>query len=143
MGHVKEYNGKSYQFETLNVISRQQTNDPYKNINGPRGTDMRKVLSDPNLSEQQKFGYWRKCMSPQLSDDDVQYIMSIVQKRMGNQLDEADNPNYFGANSASPIPGTPEDLQDVRTPAQKRKDAIRAVKKARELRKFMGHNEVR
>jgi hypothetical protein len=143
MKHVKEYNGKSYQFETLDVISRQQTNDPYKNLNGPRGTDMRKVLADPNLSEEQKFGYWRKCMSPQLSDDDVQYIMSIVQKRMGHQLDEADNPMYIGGNQNSPIPGTPEDLSDVRTPAQKRKDAIKAIKQARELRKFMGHKPQR
>ena len=117
--------------------------DPYKNLNGPRGTDMRKVLADPNLSEEQKFGYWRKCMSPQLSDDDVQYIMSIVQKRMGHQLDEADNPMYIGGNQNSPIPGTPEDLSDVRTPAQKRKDAIKAIKQARELRKFMGHKPQR
>lgn len=143
MQHVKEYNGRSYNFETLDVLSRQQTNDPYKNINGPRGTDMRNVLSDPNLSEEQKFGYWRKCMSPQLSDDDVQYIMDIVKKRIGNNLNEADNPMYIGGNQNSPIPGTPEDLSDVRTPAQKRKDAIKAIKKARELRKFMGHNEVR
>lgn len=143
MSHIKEYNGRSYQFETLNVISRQQTNDPYRNINGPRGTDMRNVLNNPNLSEKEKFGYWRKCMSPQLSDDDVQYIMDIVKKRIGHNLNEADNPMYIGGNTNSPIPGTPEDLADTRTPEQKRKDAKRAIKQARELRKFMGHNEVR
>jgi hypothetical protein len=66
-----------------------------------------------------------------------------VKKRIGHELHEADNPNYFGGSSLSPIGGTPEDLQDTRTPAQKRKDAKRAIKQARELRKFMGHNEVR
>jgi cytidyltransferase-like protein len=54
-------------------------------------------------------------------------------------LTEGDNPNFFGGSSMSAIPGTPEDLNDTRTPTQKRHDAIRAHKQEVHLQRWMGH----
>lgn len=75
-------------------------------------------------------------------------IMSLLAGQNGDwnfeiQIDgalkEADNPNYFGGSSLSAIPGTPPDLSDTRSPAQIKMDAMKARKKERDLRLWMGH----
>ena len=89
LGYVKNYNGKPdksgnipFSFNTLNVISRQETNDPSKDQEGPRATPMRDVLMDPTKSEQQKFAVWRDSMNDELSDDEVRDLMHKAQQRM-------------------------------------------------------------
>lgn len=55
--------------------------------------------------------------------------------RVLSDLNEADNPNYFGGSSQSAIPGTPNDLRP-----QPDVEDIRAYQKEiRELKRFMGH----
>jgi hypothetical protein len=75
--------------------------------------------------------------SGKITSSDGDWIMSINLDDI--DIKEADNPNYFGGSSMSPIPGTPEDLNDTRTQAEKRRDARRAHKKAVELQRWMGH----
>jgi hypothetical protein len=91
LSYVKNYNGtpdKSgnipYNFNSLNVISRQETNDPSKDLEGPRATPMRAVLQDPNASDEQKFQAWRDSMSPELSDDEVRDLMNKAHTRMSD-----------------------------------------------------------
>lgn len=50
-------------------------------------------------------------------------------------INEADNPNYFGGSSMSPIPGTPEGLQ----PKASDEDIEEYHQEMRKLKKFMGH----
>lgn len=61
-------------------------------------------------------------------------IKAILDRVLGG-LTEADNPNYFGGSSISPIPGTPRSLQ-----LQPSKKSLRADRKeAAQLQRFMGH----
>jgi hypothetical protein len=89
LSYVKQYNGvpnkageTMYSFNSLNVISRQETNDPSKEEEGPRATPMRAVLTDPNATEEQKFQTWRDAMSPEISDAEVHELMNKAQERM-------------------------------------------------------------
>ena len=89
LGYVKNYNGKPnkagdipFTFNTLNVISRQETNDPSRDQEGPRATPMRAVLMDPAKSEEEKFAVWRDAMNPELSDEEVMDLMHKAQQRM-------------------------------------------------------------
>jgi RNA polymerase sigma factor (sigma-70 family) len=89
LGYVKNYNGKPdkagnipFSFNTLNVISRQETNDPSRDQEGPRATPMRAVLMDPAKSEEEKFAVWRDAMNPELSDDEVIDLMHKAEQRM-------------------------------------------------------------
>jgi hypothetical protein len=89
LGYVKNYNGKPdksgnipFTFNTLNVISRQETNDPSRDQEGPRATPMRAVLMDPAKSEEEKFAVWRDAMNPELSDDEVIDLMHKAEQRM-------------------------------------------------------------
>lgn len=89
MQYVKNYNKKPnkagqilYKFNNLEVISRQQTNDPSREEEGPRATPMRQVLLDPTASEQQRFAVWRDAMSPELSDQEVTVLMNKAASRM-------------------------------------------------------------
>jgi len=89
LGYVKNYNGKPdksgnipFSFNTLNVISRQETNDPSRDQEGPRATPMRAVLMDPAKSEEEKFAVWRDAMNPELSDDEVMDLMHKAEQRM-------------------------------------------------------------
>jgi hypothetical protein len=91
LSYVKNYNGKPnkagdvpYSFNTLNVIARQETNDPSREEEGPRATPMRSVLMDPKASEEEKFAAWRDAMSPELSDDEVRDLMAKAQARMSD-----------------------------------------------------------
>lgn len=56
-------------------------------------------------------------------------------RKKSKSIKEGDNPNYFGAGSMSPIPGTPMDLQPKPTAKKIRKQR----KHERDLQKFMGH----
>jgi hypothetical protein len=89
LGYVKNYNGKPdksgnipFSFNTLTVISRQETNDPSKDQEGPRATPMRAVLMDPAKSEEEKFAVWRDAMNPELSDEEVMDLMHKAEQRM-------------------------------------------------------------
>lgn len=89
LSYVKHYNGTPnkageipYSFNTLNVIARQETNDPSREEEGPRATPMRAVLTDPNANDEQKFQTWRDAMSPEISDDEVRDLMNKAHTRM-------------------------------------------------------------
>ena len=89
MQFVTNYNGKPdkagnipFTFNTLNVISRQETNDPSRDQEGPRATPMRAVLMDPAKSEEEKFAVWRDAMNPELSDEEVMDLMHKAEQRM-------------------------------------------------------------
>ncbi len=87
--YLKNYNGKpdkagniAFNFDTLNVISRQETSDPSRDQEGPRATPMRQVLQDPSKSEEEQFQVWRDAMSPEVSDDEVRDLMNKARQRM-------------------------------------------------------------
>jgi hypothetical protein len=89
LSYVKQYNGvpnkageTPYSFNSLNVISRQETNDPSKEEEGPRATPMRAVLTDPDATDEQKFQTWRNAMSPEISDAEVHELMNKAHERM-------------------------------------------------------------
>ena len=91
LSYVKQYNGKPdkagnvpYDFNSLNVIARQETNDPSRDQEGPRATPMRDILKDPNATDDAKFQAWRDAMSPELSDDEVRDLMHKAQQRMAD-----------------------------------------------------------
>ena len=91
LSYVKNYNGKPnkagdipFAFDNLEVISRQETNDPSREEEGPRATPMRAALMDPAKSEQEKFALWRDAMSPELSDEEVMDLMHKAQQRMSS-----------------------------------------------------------
>jgi len=92
LGYVKNYNGNPdkagnipFNFtDGLDVISRQQTNDPSAGEEGPRATPMRAVLKDPNVSDDEKFQTWRDAMSPELSDEEVRELMVKAMNRMND-----------------------------------------------------------
>jgi hypothetical protein len=87
--YLKNYNGKKtksgevlYTFESIDVISRQQTNDPSRTLAGPRATDMRNILLDPAKLDEDKFAFWRDAMSPKLNDNEVHMIMKLAEHRL-------------------------------------------------------------
>ena len=87
--YLKNYNNKPdksgnilYNFDNLDVISRQETDDPSKDQEGPRATPMRQALMDPNKSEEEQFQVWRDAMSPQIGDDEVRDLMTKAKERM-------------------------------------------------------------
>jgi len=91
LSYVKNYNGKPdkagnvpFNFNSLNVIARQETNDPSRDEEGPRATPMRAILQDPNATEDEKFAAWRDAMSPELSDDEVRDLMHKAEQRMAD-----------------------------------------------------------
>ena len=93
--YLKNYNGKPdkagnvpYTFDTLDVISRQETDDPSRGEEGPRATPMRAVLTDPGKSDEEQFAVWRDAMSPELSDDEVMDLMQKAKARMGQMAAE-------------------------------------------------------
>jgi hypothetical protein len=126
------------EFDNIKVISRQETNDPYASEAGPRATPMREILKDANASYEDKLAVWRDAMPEQLSDDEVKNFMTIAAARMGVPLEEsvteADNPNQFGGNSQSAIPGTPSDLLPQPDPEEVKK----YHREMADLKRFMG-----
>lgn len=95
--YLNHYNGKpdkkgnvAFNFDNLQVISRQETKDPSRGEEGPRATPMRAVLMDPSKSEQEQFAVWRDAMSPELSDEEVMDLMQKAKTRMAQMA--ADKP---------------------------------------------------
>jgi len=93
--YLNAYNGKPnkkgeipFNFDSLNVISRQETDDPSRGEEGPRATPMRAVLTDPGKSDEEQFAVWRDAMSPELSDDEVMDLMQKAKARMGQMAAE-------------------------------------------------------
>jgi hypothetical protein len=103
LSYVTQYNGRPnkageipFTFNSLNVISRQETNDPSKDEEGPRATPMRQVLTDPegfkaenpdyaNMpTKQMQFAVWRDSMDSQISDEEVLDLMHKAQQRMSD-----------------------------------------------------------
>jgi hypothetical protein len=132
-------------FDSVKIMSRQETGSKTSNLEGPRATPMREILKDTGATTEEKFEFWREAMPAALSDRQVMAVMRLAAHNLGFPIDnatvnEADNPNYFGGSSMSAIPGTPPDLSDTRSLAQIRRDAIKARKKELELRRWMGHH---
>lgn len=103
LSYVTQYNGRPnkageipFTFNSLNVISRQETNDPSREEEGPRATPMRQVLTDPegfktehpdyaNMpTNQMQFTVWRDAMNSQVSDEEVMALMHKAQQRMSD-----------------------------------------------------------
>jgi len=73
---------QSYGLESLQIISRQQVNDPAQSEAGPRATPMREILKDPNTTEEEQFAYWRDAMPDALSDAEVLEFMNRAKSRL-------------------------------------------------------------
>ena len=91
LSYVKQYNGVPdkqgnipFNFDNLNVISRQETNDPSREEEGPRATPMRDILKNPNATDDEKFSAWRDAMSPELDDNEVRDLMHKAGVRMAD-----------------------------------------------------------
>jgi hypothetical protein len=89
LSYVTNYNGKPnkagdipFNFDSLKVISRQETGDPSAGEEGPRATPMRQVLLDPNKSEDEQYAVWRRDMPDNLSDDEVRDLMLKAKERL-------------------------------------------------------------
>ena len=87
--YLNHYNGKPdkkgnipFDFENLQVISRQETKDPSREEEGPRATPMRAVLMDPSKSHDEQFAVWRDAMSSEIDDEEVMALMHKAQQRM-------------------------------------------------------------
>lgn len=125
-------------FDSVKVMSRQETGSKTSGLAGPRATPMREILKNPDATQDQKFAVWRKAMPDALSDEQVLKIMRLVAKRLGATVSEAENPATGGANAGlgaqSAIPGTPSDLQ----PHPSRRDIKRQQRRDMRIRQFMG-----
>lgn len=126
-------------FDSIKVISRQESGSKTANLEGPRATPMREILRDPRATYQQKFEVWRRDMPEQLSDSAVKKLMNMAATRMGVELDtelaEADPPPQGGL--SSPIPGQPQSLQ----PQPSRQEIAAYQREMRAIRRFMGRDE--
>lgn len=125
-------------FDSIKVISRQESGSKTANLEGPRATPMREILRDPQATYQQKFEVWRRDMPEQLSDGAVKKLMNMAAVRMGVELDtelaEADPPPQGGL--SSPIPGQPQSLQ----PQPSRREIEAYQREMRAIRRFMGRD---
>ena len=83
---IEKNNNKERHFEKLRVISRQQAvgkNDPDFNFDGPRATNMRNVLKDPEASKEEEFRIWRDAMPNELEDDYIKGLITTAKENMG------------------------------------------------------------
>jgi hypothetical protein len=129
---------KNLPFNSVKVMSRQETDTSASGLEGPRATPMREVLKNPQASTQEKFKYWRDAMPDALNDGKVMTLMKLAAARMNvpieDGLNEGDEP-YPGA-TFSPLSMTNRE--------QPRIDPIVAARKRREereLRRWMGHRD--
>ena len=129
---------KNLPFNSVKVMSRQETDTSASGLEGPRATPMREVLRNPQASTQEKFKYWRDAMPDALNDGKVMTLMKLAAARMNvpieDGLNEGDEP-YPGA-TFSPLSMTNRE--------QPRIDPIVAARKRRkerELRRWMGHRD--
>jgi hypothetical protein len=129
---------KNLPFNSVKVMSRQETDTSASELEGPRATPMREVLKNPQASTEEKFKYWRDAMPDALDDGKVMTLMKLAAARMNvpieDELNEGDEP-YPGA-TFSPLSMTNRE--------QPRIDPIVAARKRREereLRRWMGHRD--
>lgn len=115
--YLKQYNGKpdkagnvAFNFDNLDVISRQETSDPSREEEGPRATPMRQVLLDPSKSEEEQFAVWRDAMNPEVSDDEVRDLMNKAKERM---ISMAPAPKKAAAKKKVAEPAVAEGFSDV------------------------------
>jgi len=73
-------------FNSVQVMSRQETGSKTSNLEGPRATPMRDILKDPQATTQQKFKYWRDAMPNALTDEQVMDVMAVAAERMGYKI---------------------------------------------------------
>lgn len=93
LNYVEKYNKTAdksgnipYNFDSLKVISREETTSQYANMPGPRASDMRNAIMDSGLTDDEKFKIWRRDMPKELSDQEIKEIMNKVAKRLGAVL---------------------------------------------------------
>ena len=73
-------------FNSVEVMSRQETGSKTANLEGPRATPMREILKDPDATTDQKFKYWRDAMPKALTDEQVMVMMKTAAERMGYEI---------------------------------------------------------
>ena len=102
--YLKKYNGQPnkagdipFNFDKLEVISRQETGDPSAGDEGPRATPMRQVLMDPSKSEEEQFAVWRRDMPDNLSDEEVMDLMLKAKQRMSAMTTKKAKEGFKGA----------------------------------------------
>ena len=126
-------------FDSIRVISRQESGSKTAKLAGPRATPMREILSDPDATYEQKYKVWRRDMPQQLSDESVKRIMKLAAKRMNvdlnTELAEADPPPQGSTISA--IPGTPQSLQ----PKPSKREIEAYHREIESIRRFMGRDK--
>jgi len=104
---------KQFGFNSMNVISRQETNSKYSQEEGPRATPMRNVLNDPEANDDKKFQTWRDAMSPEVGDDEVRDLMHKAHTRMNDptfgkkKKEKATAEGLLGLLSKAPVAKTP------------------------------------
>ena len=104
---------KQFGFNSMNVISRQETNSKYSQEEGPRATPMRNVLNDPQANDDKKFQTWRDAMSPEVGDDEVRDLMHKAHTRMNDptfgkkKKEKAAAEGLLGLLSKAPVAKTP------------------------------------
>lgn len=125
-------------FDSVKVMSRQETNTSSSEMEGPRATGMREALKNSDLSYEEKFKIWRRDMPEQLSDEQVSGVMKQAAKTMGVSLadtvQEADPPPQGGL--SSPIPGQPHSLQ----PQPNKREIEAYHREMKSIRRFMGRD---
>lgn len=70
-------------FQSVEVMSRQETGSSTGGLEGPRATPMREILKDPRATTEQKFKFWRDAMPEQLTDSQVMTVMKIAATNLG------------------------------------------------------------
>ena len=123
-------------FDTVRVISRQETGSKTANLEGPRATPMREILRDPDVTQEEKFRVWRDSMPRALSDKQVQRLMTMAAKKMGVEMNlaEADPPPQTSV--ISPISSMPQSLK----PKPSRAEVMAHRREIESLKRFMQGN---
>lgn len=140
--YLKQYNGKAdksgnvaFNFDNLEVISRQETGDPSAGEEGPRATPMRQVLMDPSATPEEQFRVWRDAMSPEISDEEVMDLMNKAKERMAQFA--APKPKKAKGVAEAPIemdPADPMDPMIVGTGANPAKLKYRMMRASNQLK---------
>lgn len=122
-------------FNSIKVMSRQESGSPSAELEGPHATPLRNILKG-NSSTREKFAMWRDAMPDALSDKQVMSIMKLAAERMGfpikGKLKEADQPPQ--GSLYSPLSATTRDREPPDPKA-----IIKAKREAKAMKKFMGH----
>jgi len=125
-------------FNSVTVMSRQETGSKTANLEGPRATPMREVLKNPKATTEQKFKYWRDAMPKALSDEQVMAVMKTAAERMNvaieDGINEADQPPQ--GSLYSPLSAATRDR-----PAPDPRAVMKRKQEAAKMRKFMGHRD--